>query len=297
MGIVEDTAALADDDDIDLFADTDIDDEDVDLDADDGTEVDEGDGSDDGEYEDDDEDPFADSDDDDDEPEPDGDDEPDLHTIKVDGETLEVSYDELVKLAQQGQDYTRKTQKLAEDRKRVETWEQLNQAFEADPEGTLRALAKQFDVDLAADKGDEVPEGWDPDDPVEAEVLSLRKELRELRAEREAEAAKRQEAEAAAQVAAQLDAVKTEFGVEFDDDELLQFAIDNQIGNVRAAYLAWDGSKAREGRTDRPQRQRKRTAPPVEGGRSRSKRLNKPGPKAAMSVEDAFEAALSQHRG
>lgn len=295
MGIVEETAKLAEqDDEYDLFADTD---DITDDGEDDGTDVDEVDESSDGDDEDTDEDPFEDSDEDEDDTEAEDEDvDTDLHVIRVGGKDIEVSYDELIKMAQQGEDYTRKTQLLAEDRKRVATWEQLNEAFNEDPEGTLRALAKQFDIDLGASTESEVPEGWDPNDPLEAEVLELRREIRAMKAERESEATKRQAADSAAAVARDIEAVKTEFGVEFDDEALLQYAIDNQIGTVRGAYLAMEAEQARSTRNERPQRQRKRNAPPIEGGRPRSKRLNKPGPAAKMDFESAFEAAMSDHR-
>lgn len=43
--------------------------------------------------------------------------------IKVDGQELEVTQDELIKLAQEGKDYTKKTQALAEDRKALKAEE------------------------------------------------------------------------------------------------------------------------------------------------------------------------------
>lgn len=293
MGIVEDTAELAETETDDWESDTDLFAEDED-----GNEDDEFDVSGDGVEADEDEDPLGGSDEDDgDAAEDDGDDgsEP-LFTIKVGGVEREVTQTELIELAQKGDDYTRKTQQLAEDRKRVAAWEQLNEAFGEDPEGTLRALAKQFDITLDSGGEQDFPEGFDPDDPLEREVVELRRELQSLKADRESEAARRQEADAAAQVAAELDAVRTKYEAEFDDEELLAFAIEHKIGSVEGAYLAWEASQARAN-GEPAQRQRKRTAPPVEGGRSRNKRLTKPGPSRRMSVEEALDAAIQSHRG
>lgn len=46
--------------------------------------------------------------------------QPQTHKLKINGEEKEVSYDELIKLAQMGGDYTRKTQELAAERKRYD---------------------------------------------------------------------------------------------------------------------------------------------------------------------------------
>lgn len=49
------------------------------------------------------------------------DEEPELYTVKVDGEEVEVTFDELLSGYSRTQDYTRKTQNLAEQRKEIES--------------------------------------------------------------------------------------------------------------------------------------------------------------------------------
>ena len=58
------------------------------------------------------------------------------YTIKVDGEEQEVSLEELRDGYQRQSDYTRKTQELASERRRLQQAEAIVSSLESDPEGT-----------------------------------------------------------------------------------------------------------------------------------------------------------------
>jgi hypothetical protein len=53
--------------------------------------------------------------------------------LKVDGQEIEVTEDELVTLAQQGKDYTKKTQQLADERNALAPYEALIKQLKTDP--------------------------------------------------------------------------------------------------------------------------------------------------------------------
>ena len=60
------------------------------------------------------------------------------YTVSVDGESQEVSLQELRDGYQRQADYTRKTQELASERKRLQQAEAIASALENDPEATLK---------------------------------------------------------------------------------------------------------------------------------------------------------------
>ena len=64
-----------------------------------------------------------------------------MHTVKIDGEEMQVSVDELRNGYQRQADYTRKTQELAAERERLSQGEAIVQALESDPRSAVSALA------------------------------------------------------------------------------------------------------------------------------------------------------------
>ncbi len=140
-----------------------------------------------------------------------------MYKIKVDGQDVEVTQDELIELAQKGKDYTKKTQELAEKEKtlnteaaRVAGLKSIVDEMEADPklketlnkvysdfksgkiaksdvakDSSLKLLDKR--IDEASDPGTreqlkEIREIIKQEAPVE-EVSSLRNEIKTLREE------------------------------------------------------------------------------------------------------------------
>ena len=117
--------------------------------------------------------------------------EPEAKTfkVKVGGQELELSEDELVNYAQQGADYTRKTQQLAEQRK----------ALEAEAESVMQAKQlrdayaerlQMIEQMLSAQESNEDLEGLKEVDPIGyavkvAEMQQKEKQLQAVKSERE----------------------------------------------------------------------------------------------------------------
>lgn len=98
-----------------------------------------------------------------------------------------LSKDEVAKLSSSDQAnykkmqkaYTQKTQALASERKKIENWKEVIEAFEADPAGTLRQLAPRYGLSIAEAQAAAAKEET-KQDPVAAITTQLNTELREL---------------------------------------------------------------------------------------------------------------------
>lgn len=211
-------------------------------------------------------------------------------TIKVDGEEIEVTMDELKAGYSRQSDYTKKTQALAREREQMTGLLQLADALQSNPEAALAELARAFEVDLAGEPAE--VETYDLDDPIEREL----KELREWRSEMEAERqASRSEAQDRA-LQNTLDTIKAENSdPDMDENALLQFAVDHQIVDLNIAY---ELKTAREGKAkpkaDPPALTAKRNAPVVE---SSTRRGAKSGNGKIGSIADALRSALAESNG
>ena len=181
------------------------------------------------------------------------------YTIKVDGEDVEVTLEELLAGYSRTSDYTRKTQALAADRQRLAQAEALTAALAADPEGTLRMLAESYGIGQVDDV--EL-------DPEEARIVRLEM----------AEQARQEEARMAA-IDAGLAALHQQYG-EFDDVQLLQFAVQNDLADLGAAFKAMEFERvyaeaqaakaAAKAAADAKAIEAKRAATVVEGGTTRT---------------------------
>lgn len=120
----------------------------------------------------------------------------DYYTVRVAGEDVDVSADELIAGYQRSGDYTQKTQAVAEDRKAVEAERQQFAAAQQElnqMRGNLAARLEQADTMLQAGNGEPEP-NWDQlreDDPMEYMVQRDRfrdkqEQQRQIHAEREA---------------------------------------------------------------------------------------------------------------
>jgi len=98
--------------------------------------------------------------------------------IKVDGQEIEVSEDELISLAQQGRDYTRKTQQLAEERNALAPYEALITQLRRDP-NLSQHIAKYWQPQPQAPQ--QAPQFDDPIDQLKYETKQ--EALKEMRAE------------------------------------------------------------------------------------------------------------------
>ena len=93
---------------------------------------------------------------------------PETVKIKVQGEELELTQEQLVELAQKGEDYTRKTQALSEREKRLTGYEGLIGLANSDPK--FRQYLQTYDAtapEKTAEPAEPVVEDTPPEDPVE----------------------------------------------------------------------------------------------------------------------------------
>ena len=147
----------------------------------------------------------------------------DTYAVKVDGENQEVSLEELRDGYQRQSDYTRKTQELASERKRLQQAEAIVAALESDPAGTLTALGDAFGVENQPISDGSYDTDYEAEDPTSQRVAQL-----EARLEAQDRLQRRNEMEK------QVDNLKERYG-DFDESELYQHALSNRIGNLEAA--------------------------------------------------------------
>ena len=93
------------------------------------------------------------------------------YTIKVDGEEQEVSLEELRDGYQRQSDYTRKTQELASERRRLQQAEAIVQSLESDPDGTIKALSEAFGV--TPEEAQQEYDSWETSDNSDKKIKEL----------------------------------------------------------------------------------------------------------------------------
>lgn len=215
----------------------------------------------------------------------------DHFTVTIDGAEVEVTLDELRNGYLRQSDYTRKTQSVAAERQRLANLAQLEQWLEADPAGTIAALQKAFAV--SAESDDEEP------DPIQERLKAHDAFIqRQEAAAREAQIVG--EAQAAL-TAVQLPEAKytpsagPNAGIVLKGPEaLLQFAVDNQIGNLTvAARLLRSEQKPPPQVTAKKvaTTEQKRAAAVVEGGRTKAPATTAPAKAKKPTLREAWEAA------
>lgn len=181
------------------------------------------------------------------------------YSFKADGVEREVTLEELQQLAAAGENYTRKTQELAVQRQQLREAEALWQALTDTPEETVRRLAEQLGLETAE---------TEPLDPEEQRIRRLEQTV--SRGEHE-----RAEAARMAHIDRSLDTLHEQYG-EFEDADLLAYAIDRQITDLTAAYRdmkfeeirqeALDAREAQRAKSDETRTDAKREAAVVAGG-------------------------------
>lgn len=217
------------------------------------------------------------------------------YTVKVGGEEKEVSLDELVSGYQMQSDYTRKTQALAEEKARLADAERIVNALREDPSGTLQTLSQVYGVNLGTqDRQDSFDSFGYQDDPKPNDETVQRL----ARIEQALEAQQQSSQKAALQN--EIDMIRETFG-EFDVDEVLTHAIQNNLPSVSAAYrdLNFDRilAQQREAAQRETKRQQKRETAGLthsgSGGGADSGESREPGEK--MSLREAYLAAKRLH--
>lgn len=203
----------------------------------------------------------------------------DLHAVKIDGQEVQVPYAELVNGYLRQADYTRKSQMVAQDRKRLADAELVLQKLGENPQATLAVLAKHYGVDLLGEDGEPV----EFQGPTPEQV-----QLQELKAWQSVEVQRQRTAAVDAEVAR----LHQEYG-EFEDDALYGFAVEHGIANLETALRAMTYNPRAPDR-----KVEKRKAAAMAGGQGSNGVAR---PKAPVedigNFRDAYEAAKRELTG
>ena len=148
----------------------------------------------------------------------------DKYNVKIDGEVLEVTLDELQNGYQRQADYTRKTQELASERERLAQGEAIVQALEANPQEAVSALADAFGVA----GGNQINDQTQPEEDLDPEEVRLRRMESSIE---EHERAARQR-----NMQGEVDGLREKFKADINERELYSHALKHNIGNLEAAY-------------------------------------------------------------
>tara|TARA_R110002072_G_scaffold37262_1_gene109236 strand:- start:43 stop:768 length:726 start_codon:yes stop_codon:yes gene_type:complete len=203
-------------------------------------------------------------------------------TVKVDGLEEQVSLEELRDGYQRQSDYTRKTQELASERKRLEQAEAIVSSLESDPESTLKALGDAFGISAAPEQSEDLTRSsWDePDDATSKRLQELEGRVQGYDRIRKQEALEKQ-----------VSVLKGKYG-DFDQSELFQHALRNKIGNLEAAltHMRYDGvaSKAEKLEKEQERTEAKRGASIVEPSGSKQAGSSRKNSEKATSIREAF---------
>ena len=215
------------------------------------------------------------------------------YTVKVDGSEEQVSLDELRDGYQRQSDYTRKTQELASERRRLQQAEAIVSSLESDPAGTIQALGDAFGVQAAPaprqQPTDPYGEDWEDDTVPEEDATTKR--ITEL----EGRLAQQDRLQRRQQVEKQVDNLQQQYG-DFDATELFQHALRHKIGNLEAAltHMRYGdvADKASKLEKEQERTEAKRDASVVEPSGSKQAGSTRPAvSEKVSSIREAFESA------
>lgn len=225
------------------------------------------------------------------------------YVVKVDGREVEVTLEELTAGYSRQQDYTKKTQSLAQERQRLAQLDDLAAALERNPIQTIAALAPALGINprelaqaLGLNLGAPAEEELEPWERVERKVeqfMSVQEQTRQTEAQRAAQ--QQHMALVESKIRADLSDLHDTFGT-FDDGELMQYAVDHKIEDLGVAMRAFQFDRDQDTRIrERNQiTESKRKAQVVEGGTSAAPGAvtRVKGPK--MNVREAAAAAMQE---
>lgn len=207
------------------------------------------------------------------------------YTVKIDGEEQEVSLDELRNGYQRQQVFTKRTQELAEARKRLGAAEALATALDKDPINTLKALNEAYQVGDTKVSQEE----WDEMDPQEQRVARLEQELGSIRAR-----------DARSTIDTEFRALEAEFG-DIDRHEIASHALKNDL-TVTQAYRDMNFDNIRQERerfaSEAKVVDSKRNAKLPHSGSGAQRGAVSPNTQGKkMSVRESYLAAVKQQAG
>jgi len=210
----------------------------------------------------------------------------DVYDVTVNGETQQVTLDELRNGYSRQADYTRKTQELATERARLQQAEALATAFERDPHATLSALSDAY--------------GWTPAQTAQAaQQLQTQAPFQEQapagqpdpideRFSRVEQFIARQERQAAQQrIEQEFSTLETQYG-EIDRDAVVTHAVKKGVDLV-TAYRDMQFDVQRQ---NAAALEAKRAAQVVEGGAATQPRAVTKAPVENLPLRDIIERAV-----
>ena len=209
----------------------------------------------------------------------------DSYTVKIDGAEQRVTLNELQNGYQRQSDYTRKTQELASERERLAQGEAIVQALEADPEGTISALAGSFGVSvgnqntLSSEGTDH--EDMDPDEVrlrrIESSIEEQNRALRQQNLQKE------------------VNTLRNKYdGIDFDEKALYAHALKNKINNLDAAFTHMNWDKMQTAERDAEIVGEKRAAQIVDGVPGSPEGNVERAVHAVSSIRDAWHLAQDE---
>lgn len=211
-----------------------------------------------------------------------------LYEVVVNGETLQVTLDELLKGYSRQADYTRKTQELAQQRAHLQQVEALAAALERDPASTIQALADAYGVAPARpQRPQQTPDdAWDDFDDGEPDPYEERfARLERYMVEQERRAA-------IAQIEQEMKALQEQYGP-FDQNELIAYTLQHGHSSVTEAFKAMNFKKQQE---QQAALEAKKRAQVVQGAKPTQKRAVSAPPKD-LPLREIIRQAIRQAQG
>lgn len=203
-----------------------------------------------------------------------------LVKVQVGGAEVEMSLKDALAGHMRHQDYTRKTQEIADAKRRLNQADALAAALESDPVGTIKQLADAYQIDPQT--------GFQPQepDPVRDQLRAQEAQLAELRMN-----------SAQQQITAEVSALKAQYG-DFDARAVAEYAIENRM-TMTNAYKAMNFDTVRtqgqQPSTAEQNRQRALAAQNVEGGSNAQPGAVVKSKKPAQSFREAWFQAKAEH--
>ena len=204
-----------------------------------------------------------------------------LFTVKVNGEELQVSREELLNGYSRTQDYTRKTQEVAAEAKALKEAKALQAAFDRDPHATLEALADAFNWSpQGAQPAGEAQVPFEELDPLEQRVVRAEQfmETQQQKAVRQA-------------IEADVAYLQQTYGPDVDIDAVAAHAVERGL-DLKTAYkdMHFDAVRQTEA-ANAAAVDAKRAAQVVEGaGTVQPGTVSAPPPQ--LSLRDTIRAAI-----
>lgn len=220
--------------------------------------------------------------------------------FEVDGEPITV--DEARNGYLRQSDYTRKTQELSEQRRRLQNAEILQTALQRDPEATVKALADAYGVSFgqAQSMAKEMSADTDSDlwGAVEEPDSRPSEPVRDPRLDDLVKWREQQEVAAAqAQIQRELSELSTNYG-EFDEAEVLRFTLENGFPDVTSGFKAMHfdrlQNQVRQRQEEAKRVEAKREAQTVSPSGSKAS-VGSTAPTGGMTIRDAWLAARKEH--